>query len=133
MSIVGDQKKETILTIENKLEFFQFKEFTHTEGERLEQWLKEQIAFTHNTDYLINQVYYLFRKWKVEPPSIGNMKQIIDSAIHTFEQKLYQETYQQLSIQTCHPIDNPLKPHDYPEENKEGQNIITFRQLLSSP
>ncbi|MED3330298.1 Tn3 family transposase [Bacillus thuringiensis] len=114
-------------------DFFQFKEFTHTEGERLEQWLKEQIVFTHDTDYLINQVYYLFRKWKVEPPSIGSMKRMIDSAIHTFEQKLYQETYQQLSIQTCHHIDNLLESHDYQEGNKEDQNIITFRQLLSSP
>lgn len=78
-------------------------------------------------------MYYLFRKWKVEPPSIGSMKRMIDSAIHTFEQKLYQETYQQLSIQTCHHIDNLLESHDYQEGNKEDQNMITFRQLLSSP
>ncbi|AHA70008.1 transposase Tn3 family protein [Bacillus thuringiensis YBT-1518] len=114
-------------------DFFQFKEFTHTGGKRLEQWLEEHTAFTHDTDYLINQVYSLFRKWKVEPPSIRSMKRMIDSAIHTFEQKLYQGTYQQLSAQTCNHIDELLESHDYQEGYKENLNSVTFRQLLSSP
>ncbi|MCY0078462.1 Tn3 family transposase, partial [Bacillus thuringiensis] len=85
------------------------------------------------TDYLINQVYSFFRKWKVEPPSVGSMKRMIDSAIHTFEQKLYQGTYQHLSAQTCNHIDELLESHDYQEGYKENLNSVTFRQLLSSP
>lgn len=50
-------------------DFFGFQELTGKDNERLEQWLEEQVAGTHDTDYLTNQAYSLFRTWKVEPPS----------------------------------------------------------------
>jgi hypothetical protein len=67
------------------------------------QWVEEQVQFTHDIDYLKNQANSLFRKWKVEPPSIGALKRMIDSAIYTFEKSLYQTTYQQLSAR--HALD----------------------------
>jgi hypothetical protein len=65
------------------------------------EWLKDQVMLTHDIDILKNQVYSLFRKWKVEPPSTGSLKRMIDSAIDTFEKDLYQSTFQQLSSKTC--------------------------------
>ncbi|AZV42932.1 transposase [Peribacillus asahii] len=47
-------------------DFFGFRELTYTDNERFGQWLEEQVPLTHDTDYLTNQAYSLFRKWKVE-------------------------------------------------------------------
>lgn len=110
-------------------DYFGFQELTHTDNERLEQWLEEQVPFTHDTDYLINQAYSLFRKWKVEPPSVGSLKRMIDSAIDTFEKRFYQSTYQQLSPKTCTRLDALLAAHNDEEES----DILAFRHLLSSP
>lgn len=55
-------------------EFFGFRELTAKDNELLIKWLNEQVQFTHDTDYLKSQAYNLFRKWKVEPPSVGNLK-----------------------------------------------------------
>lgn len=106
------------------------------------EWLHGQVQFTHDIDYLKNQAYSLFRKWKVEPPSIGSLNRMIDSAIDTFEKNLYQSTYHQLSPRTCSRLDALLESHA-DEESEEGfeeefhekveSDILTFRHLLSSP
>jgi TnpA family transposase len=114
-------------------DFFGFQELTRKDNERLEQWLVEQVPFTHDTDYLKNQAYSLFRKWKVEPPSAGRLNRIIDSAIDTFEKGFYQETYQQLSSKTCARLDSLLDSHDKGESDEEERDILAFRHLLSSP
>ncbi|WP_422424952.1 Tn3 family transposase [Bacillus sp. PSXD-155] len=114
-------------------DFFGFQELTGKDNERLEQWLEEQVAGTHDTDYLTNQAYSLFRKWKVEPPSTGSLKRMIDSAIDTFEKRFYQETSQQLPPQTCTRLDALLESSDKGKYDEEEGNILAFRHLLSSP
>ncbi len=105
-------------------------------------WLNEQVHFTHDTDYLKNQAYSLFRKWKVEPPTNGSLKRMIDSAIDIFEKNLYKSIYQQLSPSTCSRLDALLESfadegsaEGFEDEfHKERESdILTFRQLLSSP
>ncbi|THG92330.1 transposase [Alkalihalobacillus alcalophilus ATCC 27647 = CGMCC 1.3604] len=106
------------------------------------EWLHGQVQFTHDIDYLKNQAYSLFRKWQVEPSSIGSLNRMIDSAIDTFEKNLYQSTYHQLSPRTCSRLDALLESHE-DEESEEGfeeefhekmqSDILTFRHLLSSP
>lgn len=123
-------------------EFFGFRELTAKDNELLTEWLHGQVQFTHDIDYLKNQAYSLFRKWKVEPPSIGSLNRMIDSAIDTFEKNLYQSTYHQLSPRTCSRLDALLESHA-DEESEEGfeeefhekveSDILTFRHLLSSP
>lgn len=77
----------------------------------LAEWLEEQVQFTHDTDYLKTQSYSLFRTWKVEPPSVGSLKRMIESAIDNFEKNLYKMTYQQLSPKTCSRLDAFLESH----------------------
>ncbi len=117
--------------------FFSFQELTLTDNERFGQWLEEQVQFTHDTYYLKNQAYSLFRKWKVEPPSIGSLNRLIDSAIDTFEKNLYQTTYQLLSAKTFARLDALLESQSDEEskedKEKEVNDILTFRQLLTSP
>ncbi|ANS52113.1 transposase [Bacillus thuringiensis] len=129
----GGKEKTYTRHRKNIRDFFGFQELTRTDNERFEQWLVEQVPFTHDTDYLTNQAYSLFRKWKVEPPSIGSLKRMIDSAIDTFEKNLYQDTYQQLSSKTCARLDALLESHDNVILNEEESDILAFRQLLSSP
>lgn len=114
-------------------DFFGFQELTGKDNERLEQWLEEQVTGTHDTEYLTNQAYSLFRKWKVAPPSTGSLKRMIDSAIDTFEKCFYQETYQQLSPKTCSRLDALLESSDKGDYDGEESNILAFRHLLSSP
>ncbi|MED2578201.1 Tn3 family transposase, partial [Bacillus thuringiensis] len=129
----GGKEKTYTRHRKNIRDFFGFQELTRTDNERFEQWLVEQVPFTHDRDYLTNQAYSLFRKWKVEPPSIGSLKRMIDSAIDTFEKNLYQDTYQQLSSKTCARLDALLESHDNVILNEEESDILAFRQLLSSP
>lgn len=67
---------------------------------------------------------------------------MIESAIDHFEKNLYKMTYQQLSPKTCSRLDAFLESHSdegsdgyfeakIPDE--ENNDILTFRQLLSSP
>lgn len=114
-------------------DFFGFQELTGADNERLEKWLEEQVPFTHDTDYLTNQAYSLFRKWKVGPPSDGRLKRMIASAIDAFEKGFYQETYQQLSPKTCARLDTLLESHVQGESDEEESDILAFRHLLSSP
>ncbi|TYR80915.1 Tn3 family transposase [Priestia megaterium] len=113
--------------------FFGFQELTGADNERMEKWLQEQVPFTHDTDYLINQAYSLFRKWKVEPPSDGRLKRMIASAIDAFEKGFYQEIYQQLSPKTCSRLDALLESHVQGESDEGESDILAFRHLLSSP
>lgn len=129
----GGKEKTYTRHRKNIRDFFGFQELTRIDNERFEQWLEGQVPFTHNTDYLTNQAYSLFRKWKVEPPSIGSLKRMIDSAIDTFEKNLYQETYQQLSSKTCTRLDDLLESHDNIVSDGEESDILAFRQLLSFP
>lgn len=80
--------------------------------------------------------------WKVEPPSVGSLKRMIESAIDMFEKDLYTITYKQLSPTTCSRLDALLHSHFDEESHKVGESeyyaeeqddILTFRQLLSSP
>lgn len=129
----GGKEKTYTRHRKNIRDFFGFQELTRTDNDRLGQWLEEQVQSTHDTDYLKNQAYSLFRKWKVEPPSIGSLKRMIDSAIDTFEKSLYKMTYQQLSAKTCTRLDALLESHADEDSDGEETDILTFRQLLSSP
>ncbi|GLB61678.1 hypothetical protein NCCP133_38070 [Cytobacillus sp. NCCP-133] len=116
---------------------FGFRELTANDNPLFVKWLEEQVQFTHDTDYLKNQAYSLFRTWKVEPPSVGSLKRMIESAIGNFEKNLYKMTYQQLSPKTCSRLDAFLESHsdegsdDFFEAeipNEENNGILTFRQ-----
>lgn len=121
---------------------FGFQELTAHDNDRFAEWLKGQVQFTHDAEYLKNQAYSLFRKWKVEPPSPGSLMRMIESAMDIFEKNFYKSTYEQLSSKTCSRLDALLETHrggesdvsldtEFPE--KEKTDILTFRQLLSSP
>jgi TnpA family transposase len=121
---------------------FGFRELTANDNSLFVKWLEEQVQFTHDTDYLKNQAYSLFRTWKVEPPSPGSLKRMIESAIDHFEMNLYKSTYEQLSPKTCSRLDTFLESHSDKGANgffeteitdAENNNILSFRQLLSSP
>jgi len=123
-------------------EFFGFRELRSDDNNLLTEWLNEQVQCTHDMDYLKNQAYGLFRKWKVEPPSIGSLTRMIDSAIDIFEKNLFKSTYTQLSSKTCSRLDSLLEFHtdEQSEETDDEEiqttvnsGILTFRQLLSSP
>ncbi|HDR6319023.1 TPA: Tn3 family transposase [Bacillus thuringiensis] len=121
---------------------FGFRELTANDNHLFAEWLGEQVQFTHDIDYLKNQAYSLFRTWKVETPSVGSLKRMIESAVDHFEKSLYKMTYQQLSPKTCSRLDAFLESHSdegsdafFEAEilDKENNDILTFRQLLSSP
>lgn len=133
----GNQERNFTYHRKQIRDFFGFRVLTSKDNQRLERWLKEQVQFTHDADFLENQAYGLFREWKVEPPSTGSVKRMIDSAIDAFEKNLYQTTYQQLSPTTRSRLDALLESstdEESPEFVKEEKsNILSFRQLLASP
>lgn len=115
-----------------------FRELKRKDKEQLQEWLKEQVHLTHDTDYLKDQAYLLFREWKVEPPSVGSLKRMIDSAVDTFEKHFFQTTYKQLSPTTLSRMDALLESEEEvdqfaEEEIDKESDILTFRQLLANP
>ncbi|MCR8936877.1 Tn3 family transposase [Brevibacillus laterosporus] len=115
-------------------EFFGFSELSAKEIDTFKEWLKEQVQFTHDVEYLKNQAYSLFRTWKVEPPSIGSLMRMIEFAIDTFEKNFYVSTYEQLSLKTCSRLDALLESHsdgesddffdtEFPEERTHPEPI----------
>ncbi|NDI36290.1 Tn3 family transposase [Chengkuizengella sediminis] len=121
--------------------FFSFRELTAHDNALFSKSLEEEVQFTHDIEYLKNQAYSLFRTWKVEPPSVGSLKRMIESAIDKFEKNLYQITYQKLSSKTCSRLDALLESHSNEENDEffdtnftdeENNGILSFRELLSS-
>jgi hypothetical protein len=117
---------------------FGFHELTAHDNDRFAEWLKEQVhQFTHDAEYLKNQAYSLFRKWKVEPPSLGSLMRMIESAIDTFEKNFYKNTYEQLSPKTCSRLDALLESHlsgesdDFFDTEKNGRFNLSSITILS--
>ncbi|WP_237446677.1 DUF4158 domain-containing protein [Shimazuella alba] len=113
-----------------------FRELKRKDNEKLQEWL--QVQLTHDTDYLKDQAYRLFREWKVEPPSTGNLKRMIDSVMDTFEKHFFQTTFKQLSPTTLSRMDVLLESEEevdqYTEEElAKESDILSFRQLLATP
>lgn len=116
-------------------ESFGFHEFTANDMPVFQKWLVDQVNFTHDTDYLRAKAYEQFRKWKIEPPTLGRLNRMIDSAINTYEINFFESTCHDLSESTRSRIDSFLESSIdiNNDEQLEENELLTFRDLLADP
>jgi hypothetical protein len=76
---------------------FEFRESTVADGEQLKQWLMtEVLTLEHQDERLREEAYGWFRRMHLEAPTSDRLTRLIRSAVHTFEQQLYEATLARL-------------------------------------
>lgn len=74
-----------------------FRESTKEDAERMQQWLiAELLPQEHQEERLREQAYKWFKREHLEAPTSDRLTRIIRSALHTFEQQLYDATLDSL-------------------------------------
>lgn len=74
-----------------------FRESTQADGEQMKQWLlSEVLPLEHQEELLREEAYAWFRRMHLEAPTPERLTRLIRSAIHTFEQQLYETTLSRL-------------------------------------
>ena len=90
-------------------EFFGFREAQSHDTEELVNWLTEQaLIYELKFEQLELAALTHLRELKIEPPTFLRLERIIRSALHSFEEKFFNQISQQLSSQSKEAIDNLL-------------------------
>jgi hypothetical protein len=75
-----------------------FREFAVADAEQMQQWfITEVLPQEHQEERLREQVYQWLKRQHLEPPTPDRLTRLIRSALHTFEQQLYDATFARLS------------------------------------
>jgi len=76
-----------------------FRESTVADAEQMRQWLiAEVLPQEHQDERLREEAYAWFRRMHLEAPTPDRLTRLIRSALHTFEQQLYDATLAQLPV-----------------------------------
>lgn len=105
-----------------------FRESTLADGEQMKQWLiAEVLPLEHQEERVREEAYTWFRRMHLEAPTPDRLKRLIRSAIHLFEQQLYEATLARLPESTQAALDALLatpgeivalqEPASLPEES----------------
>jgi len=74
-----------------------FREYIGEDAERMQQWLiAELLPQEHHEERLREQAYKWFKREHLEAPTPDRLTRLIRSALHTFEQQLYDATLARL-------------------------------------
>lgn len=119
-------------------EFFGFKESTLEDTEHVSAWLSKHV-FYHEADIetLKEEAYKKFRELQLEPPTPDRIDRITRSAIYTYENQFFQETYQKLSKETISKMENlinDLATYDESEvDYTSDADSMSFSELRADP
>jgi TnpA family transposase len=90
--------------------FFGVREATIEDAEEVTQWLLEEVVPQERREPVLQEaVYDRCREQQMEPPSPLRIERIIRSALHTADERFYQETMGRLSSTTRIRLDALLK------------------------
>lgn len=119
-------------------EFFGFREATLEDTQNVSDWLSK-LVFYHEADIenIKEEAYKKFRELQLEPPSPDRIDRITRSAIYTYENQFFQETYQKLSKETISKMENlinDLAIYDETEiDYSSDAESISFSELRADP
>lgn len=119
-------------------EYLGFREPTSEDASIVTDWLSKHV-FYHDADIdtLRDATYNRFRELQIEPPTSERMDRIIRSAIFTYENQFFRETFDKLSEQAILQMDNLIKELTaYEEINIDYSTdsaFISFNDLRSDP
>ena len=119
-------------------EFFGFKEATTEDIQSVTEWLSK-LVFYHEADLelLRDEVYRKFRELNIEPPTVDRIDRITKSAIFTYENQFFQDTYKMLSKASISKMDcllNDLTTYDETEVDYSSEgDFLSFSELRADP
>jgi hypothetical protein len=119
-------------------EFFGFKEVTTEDIQSVTEWLSK-IVFYHEADLEIlrSEIYGKFRELHIEPPSVDRIDRITRSAIYTYENQFFQDTYKMLSKDSISKMDcllNDITIYDETEVDYSSEgDSLSFSELRADP
>lgn len=119
-------------------QYFDFREPTVEDMKIITEWLSRHV-FYHDADVdnLKEVAYSKFRELHIEPPTPDRMERITRSAIFTYENQFFQETYDKLPTLAKYHMDNLIdylsgyEKSDF-DYNTESDSI-SFSELRSDP
>jgi hypothetical protein len=118
-------------------DFFKFREATAKDIDNVTEWLCKHV-FYHNADIdnLKQEAYNKFRELNIESPTPDRMNRITKSAIFTYENQFFQETFNKLSKDTLIKMDTLIKDLTAYDENEidcRQRDFLSFSQLRADP
>jgi len=103
-------------------ELFGFREYTITDSEGMKKWLIGTILqINDDIIYLKEEFYKKLYQLKIEPTSDENIERIISSALNTYENDIFENVFNKLSVETIQKFDLFLAAES--ENNKSEQTI----------
>ncbi|MDF2883726.1 MAG: transposase [Clostridiaceae bacterium] len=114
-----------------------FREPTSEDADIISNWLSKHV-FYHDADIdnLKDVAYSRFRELQIEPPTPERIDRITKSAIFTYENKFFQETFDKLSKEALNKMDTLINDLTTYEENKldySNSDNISFSDLRADP
>lgn len=89
--------------------FLGFNEFTNNSFDEIKNWLITDILIhEHKIPYLKNKIYEKLKELKVEFPTNERINRLISSAIRIYEESFFENTFTNLSKNSCNKLDNLL-------------------------
>lgn len=120
-------------------EFFGFREDTVQDAQDMIDWLYKHVLYhDHEFEHLKEHVYRRFRELKIVPPTPDRIERLIRSAIYTYEEKFFQDTYQKLPSSTLAQLDFLIDSIAYletddQEVSNDDNGQLSFNDLKADP
>jgi TnpA family transposase len=119
-------------------EFFEFREVTEEDIQTATDWLSKNV-FYHDAeaDILKEEAYKRFRELHIEPPTPDRIDRIIKSAIFTYENQFFQETFQRFTPDSLSKMDLLISDLSKYEETEiefiPSDETLSFSELRADP
>jgi hypothetical protein len=101
-------------------------------------WLCKNVLFQdHDFEHLVEIVYRRFRELKIAPPTSDRIERLIRTAIHTYEEQLFQATLEKLPTPSLSKLDSLVDSIAFLDEDQDGSSgddaLLSFQELKSDP
>ncbi len=119
-------------------EFFGFREVTNEDIQEMTDWLSKQVFYKDaDVENLKEEAYKRFRELQIEPPTTDRIDRITRSAIYTYENQFFKDTFQNLNKDTLSRMDNLISDLTLYDESDFDYNseadTLSFSDLRSDP
>jgi hypothetical protein len=119
-------------------DYFGFGEPVAEDTNTVAEWLCNNILYGNlDLDYLKAEAYKRFRELHIEPPTSERMERLAKSAVFTYENQFFQDTFQKLTSDSIAKMDlllNDLTSYEETDiDASMSTDSLTFSELMADP
>lgn len=108
-----------------------FREYNKADANSIKEWLLQVvIPIADSFEYLKEQVYKRFYSIKVEPTTEEALTRIINSALNTYENNIYENIFKRLPMETIQKFESFLVSET---ESDKSEQTIWFQDFNNNP